>query len=228
MIGAPRPTRSPAHAPDRAGFACPLRGSCLASPLAPFGSYREGNEAVLGYQTAPEADRDVRAHELYARHLPLVRKTLHRFCHPFDHGSRCYAGACLPEDLVGETYPLFRAALDRYDAARGVDFVGYASRHLFWGLEHRARGLRRARRDVPLAQAAAAEPPASLGTVEERLLARVDARSLLGRLGRDDALLLGRAAAGHGSRELGRELGVSGAVIRKRLQRIRRRLRTGS
>jgi RNA polymerase sigma factor (sigma-70 family) len=161
------------------------------------------------------ATRERLANRLYERHLPLVRKTLSRFC----ARSRCYPGGCQVEDLVGESYLAFRQALDRYDPAYGVDFVGYLSQRLYWTLEHRVRGQwnRPVRSHAADVEARDRE--------EERALDRVMAADVLARLEAADADLLMRHAAGYTARELAEGAGVSGAAARKRLERIRRRAR---
>ncbi len=95
-------------------FQCPLRGSCFAPAGLPFPSSHATNEAVTRYKSCDWAPvRRRRADQLYLRHLPLVGKTLARFC----QRSRCYPGGCLIEELVGETYPIFRQVLDDYDVS---------------------------------------------------------------------------------------------------------------
>jgi len=124
------------HSPAR--FECPLRSACFAG-ARPYTSFRAANRAAARFHAcACPATRERHATRLYERHLPLVRKTLARFCAT----SHCYPGGCQVEDLVGESYLAFREALDRYDPAYGVDFVGYLSQRLFWMLEHRARSQR--------------------------------------------------------------------------------------
>ena len=198
-------------------FECPLRSVCFAG-ARPFSSFRAANRAAARYHacTRPET-REQHAARLYQRHLPLVRKTLARFC----ASSRCYPGGCQIEDLVGESYLAFREALDRYDPAYGVDFVGYLSQRLFWMLEHRARHQRdRAfRLDVGAISASDHE--------EEQALNRVWAEDVLSRLDPADADLLVRDAAGHTDKELAAAVGISPAAVRKRLERLRRRAREG-
>jgi len=72
---------------------------------------------------------------IYWGHLGVVRKALRRYC----SRSRCHAGACLVEDLVGESFILFHHALSDYDSSKGLDFLGYLSRRLKWGLAKRIR-----------------------------------------------------------------------------------------
>jgi RNA polymerase sigma factor (sigma-70 family) len=160
--------------------------------------------------------REQQATRLYQRHLPLVRKTLSRFC----SSSRCYPGGCAIEDLVGESYLAFRQALESYDPTYGVDFLGYVGQRLYWALEHRARHWRRGQSvplDAPELEAADRE--------EERLLNRVLARQALAALGAADADLLTAHVAGHTDRELAAAAGISPAAVRKRLERLRRRVR---
>jgi hypothetical protein len=149
-----------------------------------------------------------------------VGETLARFC----QRSRCYPGGCLIEELVGETYPIFRQVLDDYDVSQGVDFLGYASRRLYWGLQHCARRLERAVFRAPPPEAREEPPPRH--TIEERVLDRLLARELLARLDTKDAALLVSNAAGHTCTELAESAGVSPATLRKRLERLRGRLRS--
>jgi len=203
-------------------FVCPLRGPCF-SDATPFPCLEEANQAVEEYHRIPDgADRDRRAAELFERFLPLVRKSLRQFCHPFRPNSGCYPGACLPEDLVGETYPIFRDVLEGYDSSRGVDFVGFALQQFYWGLEHRVRPMERvAARQAPWGD----RDYAVWDDEEERLFRRILTAELLERLEPEDADLITRDAAGHTSEEMGRVAGISPAAVRKRLERIRRRLR---
>jgi DNA-directed RNA polymerase specialized sigma24 family protein len=180
----------------------------------------DANQAVADYQACTDAEeRQRRAEELFMRHLPLARRTLARFC----PGSRCYAGACVVEDLVGEVYPLFRDALDAYESRAGIDFLGYTSVRLYWGLEHRARWLRRARTSVMQCPAG---PPSLAGDGDEnRLLDRVLVEQLLGTLDAADGEVLVRHAAGETCQELAGRAGVSPAAMRKRLERARAKAR---
>lgn len=203
-------------------FLCPLRGACFAAASHPFRSYAAANDAVARYQAAvTDSERYARARSMFRRCLPLVRKTLHRFCHPFRAESRCYPGACLPEDLLGETYPLFRRALDEFDPSVGVDFLGYVSRRLYWGLEHRARRTEQARHEATGMDPDELSQPAE----ENRLLDRILIDELIARLDPEDADLITRYAAGHSCEELAQWAGISNAAVRKRLQRVRSRLR---
>lgn len=207
----------PQHA--NGSFHCPLRGPCFAAAGVPFPSYRAANEAIARYQACPSATaRQRRVAQLYLRHLPLVRKSLSRFC----ARSRCYPGGCLIEDLGGETYPAFRQALEEYDPSFGVDFAGYVSRRLYWVLQHCARRLGRAAWQGQGLELA--DPPSS-DLEEERLLDRLLAQDLLGQLDAEEAELLVRHAAGHTHRELAASNGLSPAAARKRLERLRARLR---
>lgn len=211
--------------PDRpiGSFLCPLRGSCFTAAASPYPSYQACNNAVTRFQNArTPRERHARARAIYLRCLPLVRSTLHRFCHPYRPGSRCYPGACLPEDLLGDSYPIFHRALNTWDSTVGVDFLGYVSQRLYWGLEHRARHLDRARCETPLTELTA-DP--AFDAAEDRLLAAVTAEELVNRLDHDNAELLRRYASGYSSEELARWAGISRQAVRKRLERIRKRLR---
>ncbi len=208
----------------RAAFTCPLRGPCFSAAASPFSSYAACNQAVSSYLAATtEAQRQFIARELYLRFLPLVRKTLHRFCHRFRPASRCYSGACLPEELLGDTYLAFLEALDHFDPSRGVDFVGYASQRLYWYLEHRARRLERARRQLEVSDRR--DYPVSGSEEEDRALDRLLAHDLLDKLSPEDRTLLRRYAAGYRLCELATQNATSEQALRKRLERIRRRLR---
>lgn len=206
-------------------FRCPLRGTCFRSPGPAYVSYEACNAAVMQYRAAADpAERDARLRELYQRCLPLMRKALHRFCHPYRPASRCYPGACLPEDLVGETFPIFRDVLDEYDPSRGMDFVGFASQRLYWRLRRRAQELVRPQ-DTAATSAEPLPQPAQPDAEEARLLDQLLIEQLLERLSPDDAQLLRRYACGYRSDELARWAGVSPAAVRKRLERLRRQLR---
>lgn len=214
---APRTTRP-------LGFQCPLRGACFDSHPAPFASYAACNRAVAQYlESHNPAERRRLAAALYRRFLPLVRKTLHRFCHPFRRSSRCYPGACLPEELVGESYLAFRKTLDQFDPNRGIDFVGYASRRLYWHLEHRARQLQQGRNYLEISERR--DHPTSAADEEERLLNRLLAQELVAKLTPSEAQLLEQHLAGHPLRELAERNGVSEVALRKRLERLRRKLK---
>lgn len=214
-MNVPRPGPSVTRQP--LGFECPLRRRCLAGGK-PFGSFRAANRAAALYHACGSADtRSAFAARLYDRFTPLVRKTLARFCGI----SRCYPGGCLPEDLVGESYLAFQLAIERFDPAFGVDFVGYLSQRLYWALEHRVRGLRRRL----VAQHETADVRAS--EEEELRLTRVAVTEVLGRVTAAEAELLEREAAGYTDRELAAAVGVTPAAMRKRLERLRRRVREG-
>lgn len=203
------------HAPSR--FECPLRSACFAA-ARPYSSFRAANRAAARYHACTCTEtRELHATRLYERHLPLVRKTLARFCASW----RCYPGGCQVEDLVGESYLAFRQALDRYDPTYGVDFVGYVSQRLYWLLEHRARDHQ------GRALCVDAEDPEAFDAEEDRALNRVLAGDVLERLDPADADLLARDAAGHSDKELAAAAGVSPAAVRKRLERLRRRVREG-
>lgn len=202
-------------------FQCPLRGSCFAAAGPPYASAQAANEAVARYKACPQAEaRRRQGEELYLRHLLLIGKALARFCHP----AACYPGGCRVEDLIGDTYPVFREILDEYEPSYGVDFLGFASQRLYWRLEHRARRLERAMyRAAPLESV---EPLSPSETTEERLLNRAMAQELLSHLDERDAALMTRYAAGHSGRELAESEGMSSAALRKRLERLRARLRS--
>lgn len=207
----------------RSGFLCPLRGACFAAAGATYQTQRELNEAVIRFQQTVEPDqRDEMAREIYARCLPLVRKTLHRFCHSSRPDSRCYPGACLPEDLVGESYPVFQRAMEDFDPAVGMDFLGFVSQRLFWGLEHAARKLERAARELPLTEVfdvPSGDPD------EDRLIDQMVLQDFATRLDRADAELFRLYTDGVTGEQLAERLGISGTALRKRLQRLRERLR---
>ena len=211
------PTPTLATNQPRLGFECPLRRRCLGGGT-PFGSFHAANRAAGRYHACGCPDtREALAAELYGRFAPLVRKTLARFCGI----SRCYPGGCVPEDLIGESYLAFHQALERFDPAFGVDFVGYLSQRLYWALEHRVRDL--GRRLV-----AQHEPDDVRASEEEDVaLTRVAAAEMFGRVTAVEAELLMQEAAGHTDRELASAAGVTPAAIRKRLERLRRRLRQG-
>jgi DNA-directed RNA polymerase specialized sigma24 family protein len=122
---------------------------------------------------------------------------------------------------VGESYPIFRRALDSWDREMGVDFIGYVSQRLYWGLEHRARRLERPRREAPLTDLAT-EP--AIEATEDRLIAAVTAEALMSRLDPEDGELLRRYGSGYSSAELAYWAGISPQAVRKRLERIRKRL----
>lgn len=173
----------------------------MPESLQAFDTYDACNAAVAAYQAAPSLDdRDRAAEDLYARLLPLVRKSLRRFCHPFYEESRCYSGACYPEELIGESYLWFREALDAFDTTRGVDFIGFAAKRLFWAGEHRVRSLRK--NWYELTADGMPEDTAGDDSEEEKLLGRTLAESLLAQLDPRDAELVQRASEGFTSREL--------------------------
>ncbi len=202
------------------GFQCPLSGQCFQTPGLPFPSCQEANEAVARYRSAASVTARRRlANRLFLRHMLLVRKTLARFCWK----SECFPGGCLVEELVGESYAIFRQALDDYEPSVGIDFLGYASRRLYWGLEHCARRHERALLRAPPSEMA--DPPAPRYAEEDRHLDRLLARKLLACLDAGDATLMADHAAGYSCQELARAAGLSHAAVRKRLERLRARLR---
>jgi RNA polymerase sigma factor (sigma-70 family) len=172
---------------------------------------------VYQAQTDP-AERARHANELYARHLPLVLKTLHGFCKP---GS-CYSGGCSVEDLVGETYSAFRGALDEFDVQRGVDFLGFAARRLYWELRHR---IRETRRKSPLEEGGSTDDPERPTAEEDRILDRVLIEELFTRIPSPDQRLLEfRYGQGCSCRETAEKMNLAPAAARKRLERARKRL----
>lgn len=210
-------------------FLCPLRGGPFADPPAPFEDVEAANAAAERFRDARGEERERRARELYLRHLPLVRKTLAGLC----YRCSCYPGACHVEDLVGESYPVFRDALERYDPSYRVDFVGYMSRRLSWRLRTRLERLEewRSATSLPLQGdllpgSESGEPRSDGGSGERAVLARVLRDELLGGLTEEEAELLERRyERGYTARQIAEEIGVSHAAVRKRLERIRRRLR---
>jgi RNA polymerase sigma factor (sigma-70 family) len=213
------------------GFRCPLNAGFLTTACAPYPSRAAANAAVARFRScADPRARGRLASELFLRHGHLVRRTLRRFC----ARSRCYPGGCLVEDLVGAAYPVFRRVLEEYDAAAGLDFVGYASQRLYWGLEHVHRRLERERRRASgIAGAAGAfapsgERPGSDGAperIEDRLLDRIVTQRLLAALRPEDRWLLTRHVAGYTYEELAPALAATPAALRKRVQRLLARLR---
>lgn len=158
------------------------------------------------------------AEDLYSRHARLMRGALGGFCRP----SACYPGGCLPEELLGDTYLIFLKILDEYRPSFGLDFLGYASQRVRWALQHRARGHDRADKRSMEEVQEADHPQVD---TESRVLDRVFADKLLGRLPLEDADLLRlKYGLGFSTKELSERFGVSGATLRKRCERARRRL----
>lgn len=221
MLDVGEPLSSPdMHAdPPIDSFRCPLRAACFAQPEPPFKTRSEANGAVEHYQTSscPVA-KAKQAEDLYARHALLMRKVLAGFCPQ----SACYPGGCLPEELLGDTYPIFLKILDEYRPSFGLDFLGYASQRVRWALQHRVRGYDRAdKRSMEEVQ----EGDDFQVDTESRVLDRVFADKLLGRLPLEDADLLRlKYGLGFSTKELSERFGVSGATLRKRCERARRRL----
>lgn len=229
MTDAPETGREARVEPDgseltigpESGFRCPLRGDCFAEARPPYSDTRTANDAVRAYQniTSP-APRARAGNDLFLRHLPLVRKTLQRFC----GSARCFAGGCVVEDLVGESYAIFRRALDEYDPERGVDFLGFVSQRLYWASRHRLRELHRT--TPSQVEAGALHPEGDTGETERVLLRSIWLAQLLARLTEADAEALRyRFADGCSCGEVAERLAVSPAAARKRLERARGRLR---
>lgn len=131
------------------------------------------------------------------------------------------------EELLGETFPIFLRALDEYDPSRGVDFLGYVSRRLSWGLQQRVRPLRKARALACSPQVPDLERNGE-GS-EAQLIDRLQLQTLMDVLSPDDAgLLIRRYAEGFSGRELAEAMGISHDAMRKRLQRLRARVRAGA
>lgn len=210
--------------PAASEFLCPLHRACLEEEQRPRISIEELNSLVAAYQSCTESDvREERAHRIFARCIPLVRKSLVRFC-PF---SQCYPGACLPEELVGHTYVVLVQALDDYRPDRGPDFLGYAVQRLWWGLRHEARRLRKALPAPPPGSGADMSLPRE--NEETRILDRVYTEELLAGMSEDHAALLRlRCEDGYSHRELSKMTGLSSVAIRKRIQRLREGLRAGA
>lgn len=201
-------------------FDCPLRAECLASGECPFPSCADVNRAVARYKSCRSSTtRRKQAYELYRLHLPLVRKTLARFCRT----SECHPGECLAEELVGESYPVFCQLLDDYRPSLGIDFLGFASQRLFWRLSRCAQQLEQ-RIGVPTQSLSDWLTPSQ--PVDERLFDQLHVSQILSRLDPNDADVVTRLAAGYTYRELSDSMGVSGAALRKRVERARARAQT--
>jgi len=126
--------------------------------------------------------------------------------------------------MVGETYVVFVRALDDYRPDSGVDFLGYLAGRLRWGLQHEARRIWR----VPPASRHDGNPNDSewCESEETRILDRLFARGLLSRVSEDEAHLLQlRYGEGYLNREVAEMTGLSHAAVRKRFERLHRRLR---
>ena len=212
--------------PAPSEFQCPLHRACLSEENRLRLSIEALNALVAEYQSIEESEEsDVKqehARRLFARCIPLVRKSLVRFC-PF---SKCYPGACLPEELVGHTYVVFVQALDDYRPDNGHDFLGYAAQRLWWSLRHEARRLRKAPPAPPShSEADVSLPPED---AEARILDRVFTEQLLTGMTEDNAALLRlRCEDGYSHRELATMTGLSSSAVRKRVQRLREGLRAG-
>ncbi len=202
-------------------FRCPLGRRCLRAEVLPYPTIEALNASVARYQSCPLGSaKDERAWRLFARCLPLVRKALVRFC-PF---SQCRPGACMPEELVGETYFVFVRALDDYRSDSGVDFLGYLAGRLRWGLRHEARRLSKAPPVLRRDEGSSGTPRCE--SDEARILDRLSAEGLLSGVSEDEAALMRlRYAEGYLHRELAEMTGLSHAAVRKRLERLRRRLK---
>jgi len=91
------------HPPD--AFRCPLTAECFGPGVKAFPSRAHGNAAVANYQACRcSTDQASCATSLYLKHMPLVKKVLGGFCRE----SECHPGGCLPEELLGDTYPIFQ------------------------------------------------------------------------------------------------------------------------
>jgi RNA polymerase sigma factor (sigma-70 family) len=150
----------------------------------------------------------------------LVSKVLRAFC----RDSRCEPGGCLPEDLLAESYIVFRKALEEYDPSYGVDFLGYVSQRLRWRLGKR---VTRDRNKWPaLPPPHAPETEESGEDVEAQLMDRLFLAQALDAVSEADAELLTlRYGVGYSTNELAESLGLAPATLRKRFQRLRARLR---
>lgn len=201
-------------------FLCPLMVECFGPGYQAFTSRAEGNAEVDRYQACDCPDeRAQQAATLYLRHLPLVKKILGKFCRQ----SECHPGVCLPHDLFGDSFPIFRKALDEYDSSYGLDFLGYVSQRLQWGFRKRAAAhLRELDEAVPHDSSGESS---GWEDVEDRLLDRVYAGELLSSLGAEEAELVTlRYGCGYSSKELAEARGISPAALRKRFERLRGRL----
>jgi RNA polymerase sigma factor (sigma-70 family) len=202
------------------GVRCPIRPGAIPTTEMPYPDSAAVNEAVAAYRAVDSpAERTRLAQQLYLRHLPLVIRTLSRFCSV----SECEPGLCYPEELLGESYLEFRAALDDYDPDRSVDFLGYVALRLHRSLRHEVHAMRTTRGrelgDVP-------QDLMQRGETESRLIDELFVRELLEHLDPADANLVQlRYAAGVPAIELAKQLGTSDAAMRKRLERLRERLR---
>jgi RNA polymerase sigma factor (sigma-70 family) len=174
---------------------------------------------VQNYQalTSPDS-RAHAANDIYERHLPLVRKTLAKCCGP----RLCFAGGCPVEDLIGESYSSFRTALNDYEPARGVDFLGFVSQRLYWDMGHSMR-----KRQRPTAQLLPVSEPAGWpGEVQDQLLDGVFADEIRALLEDDEAELIRlRYGDGYSGAEIASRMGLSHSAVRKRLERVRNKLR---
>lgn len=210
------------YLPSDPTFHCPLRGRCFHSVGTPFASARLLNATVAEFQSSPPGtSKDDQVETLFRRCLPLIAKSLSRFC-PY---SNCRRGECLPEELLGATYVIFAKALDDYRPSRGLDFLGYATQRLHWGLRHELRRLKKAQ---PAILPPGDDVEAShRGEGEAQILDRLFLTELLADVGEADAALIGlRYAADHSPAELARMTGLSSSAVRKRIERLRARLRT--
>ena len=203
-------------------FRCPLTAECFGPSVKAFPSRAHGNAAVANYRacTCP-VDQVSSATTLYLRHMPLVKKVLGRFCRE----SECHPGGCLPEDLLGDTYPIFKKALDDFDVSYGLDFLGYLSQRLKWGL---LKSVQRRRKDLGEGEVVeSSDSYCGWEEVEERLLDKVFVTELLGGLGDEEVKLVTlRYGCGFSSRELAEAKGISHGALRKRFERLLARLQS--
>lgn len=133
----------------------------------------------------------------------------------FCRDSRCEPGGCLPEDLLAESYIVFTKALDEYDPSYGVDFLGYVSQRLRWGLGKR---VTRDKKKWPVLLPPPA-PEAEQGgeDVEEQLMDRLFLAEALDAVSEADAELLTlRYGVGYSTNELAESMGLAPATLRKR------------
>ncbi|NIQ53524.1 MAG: hypothetical protein GWN71_08855, partial [Gammaproteobacteria bacterium] len=142
-----------------------------------------------------DANREHIAHRLFLHHLPVVAAALSRYC----AGSGCDPGRCPVRELVGETYPLFLSALDRYEPGTATSFAEHLRRELDHGLRRRFEAIWTEDR----ASSAWAELPSQdVREMEATLLEGRFTEELLGQLDPDEIGLLLARAMGSSIREL--------------------------